>query len=402
MKRIISCVSVLLLSVATARAVVQVGQPVTVQFKAVDGTNVSTEALKGKLVVLDFWATWCGPCMQMVPHMVEMNQKYQSKGVVIVGISLDADRAAMLQTIKQQGMTWPEYFDGAGWGNRFWKQYGANGIPFTILVGPDGTALWSGHAAMLEEQIVKALKEHPPQLVDPRTLAQARQLLDEGEQKLQAGDTRGALKLLSRVPIAARLDPDFATRAGDVQKKLETAGDSMLADAQKMIDEKQYVQAVPKLKELADALSGLPSGAKARKMLSDLGSNPDAKAALAQAEKNTKSDEALAAADKLRAEKKHELAYARYKEIVKAFAGSDAAASAETQVKKYEQDTAFITKVNGQAGATRAKAALSMALNYKNAGNVELARKKYESVIHDFPGTSYAETARQALAELGQ
>src|SRR5947209_9865130 len=145
-----------------ARAAVQIGQPVSVRFKAVDGTNVSTDALKGKLVVLDFWATWCGPCMQMVPHMVEMNQKYAAKGVVIVGISLDEDRAAMLQTIKQQGMTWPEYFDGAGWGNRIWKQYGANGIPFTILLGPDGTALWTGHAALLEPQIVKALKEHPP------------------------------------------------------------------------------------------------------------------------------------------------------------------------------------------------------------------------------------------------
>ena len=402
MKRSLTSLAVLLLSVATARAVVQVGQPVTVQFKAVDGTNVSTEALKGKLVVLDFWATWCGPCMQMVPHMVEMNQKYAPKGVVIVGISLDEDRAAMLQTIKQQGMTWPEYFDGAGWGNRIWKQYGANGIPFTILLGPDGTALWSGHAALLEDQIVKALKEHPPQLVDPKTLAQAKQMLDDAQEKIQAGDMRGAIKALSRVPVAAKLDEGFATHSAEVQKKLETSADSMLADVQKMIDAKQYTEAVPKLKELADAFYGMPSSTKAKKMLSDLVSNPDAKSALNQAEKSTKAEEALAGADKLRAQKKHELAYERYKEIAKAFAGTEAADKADAQAKVYEQDQAFVQRVNDKAGATRAKAALSMAASYKNAGKLELARQKYQSVIHDFPGTTYADAARQALADLGQ
>lgn len=353
-------------------------------------------------MVLDFWATWCGPCMQMVPHMVEMNQKYAAKGVVIVGISLDDDRAAMLQTIKQQGMTWPEYFDGAGWGNRIWKQYGANGIPFTILLGPDGTALWSGHAARLEPEIIKALKEHPPQLVEPATLAKAKEMLGEAQEKMQAGDTRGAIKALSRVPVAAKLDETFAAQAADVQKKLEANADSMLADVQKMIDARQYTEAVPKLKELSDAFYGMPSSTKAKKMLSDLVSNPDARAALSQAEKSAKAEEALAAADKLRAEKKHELAYERYKEIAKAFTGTEAGDKAEAQVKVYEQDQAFVRGVNQKAGATRAKAALSMAANYKNAGNLDLARQKYQSVIHDYPGTSYADAARQALAELGQ
>jgi thiol-disulfide isomerase/thioredoxin len=402
MKRCLACLSILLLSVATVRAAVQVGQPVVVQFKAVDGTNISTEALKGKLVVLDFWATWCGPCMQMVPHMVEMNQKYASKGVVIVGISLDEDRAAMLQTIKQQGMTWPEYFDGAGWGNRIWKQYGSKGIPFTILLGPDGTALWTGHAALLEPEIIKALKEHPPQLVEPATLARAKEMLGDAQEKMQSGDTRGAIKALSRVPVAAKLDETFAAQAADVQKKLEASADATLADVQKMINARQYTEAVPKLKELADAFYGMPSSTKAKKMISDLVSNPDAREALNQAEKSVKAEEALAGADKLRAEKKHELAYTRYKEITKAFAGTEAADKAGAQVKVYEQDQGFVKRVNDKAGATRARAALSMAASYKNAGNTELARQKYQSVIHDFPGTPYAETATRALAELGQ
>ena len=85
-----------------ARAVAVVGDPVQIAFKAVDGTPINTQALQGKLVVVDFWATWCGPCMQMVPHMVELNQKYGSKGLQIIGISLDEDRQAMINTTRQR------------------------------------------------------------------------------------------------------------------------------------------------------------------------------------------------------------------------------------------------------------------------------------------------------------
>lgn len=107
----------------------QVGETVTIRFKAVDGAWVNTDTLRGKLVVFDFWATWCGPCMQMVPHMVEMNQKYAAKGLQIVGISLDSDRAEMLKVTKEKGMVWPEYFDGAVWDNKIWKEYGAKRDP---------------------------------------------------------------------------------------------------------------------------------------------------------------------------------------------------------------------------------------------------------------------------------
>ena len=400
--KIAALILALLITSAAAPAAVQVGQPVFLQFKALDGTNINTEQLHGKLVVLDFWATWCKPCMAAVPHMVELQQKYAPRGVVVLGISLDDDRQALIRVTREKGMVWPQSFEGGGFENKIAQQFGVHAIPDVFLLGPDGRVLWSGDPGGLEDALTKALMEHPPQLVDRATLATADKTLAQVKQKTEAGDIRGALKLWSKIPAAAALDPDFASRASEVQKKLDAAADSMLVDVQKLIDQKQFVQAVPKLKELSESLRGLPAAARAKKLLSDLGDNAEAKAAIAGAEKTARADEALSAADKLRSQKKDELAYERYKAVAKAFAGTDAAKKAESQIAQYEKDPAFIAKVHADAGASRARAALSMALNYKNAGNVDLARSKYESVIRDFPGTPYAETARRALADLAR
>jgi len=401
--RFIAAFGLLAIASAPSRATVQVGEDFTLNFKAVDGSNISTEALKGKILVVDFWATWCGPCMGMVPHMVETNQKYGRMGLQMIGISLDQDRAALIQTTKEKGMTWPEYFDGAVWENKIWKQYGSNGIPFTVLVSPQGKVLYAGHpAAGLDGAIEKAFKETPPVLVDPKIVSQANATLDDVKQKIAAGDTKAAIKLLGKIPAQAKLDGGFVKRAADVQRELEEAANSMLAQAQSQIDQEKYTEAVARLKELSNALSGLPAGTKATAMLNSLMSKPQARAAIAAAERNAKAVDALQVAEKLQAQKKDELAYARFNDVVRVYAGTDAAAEAQTQVSTYEKDTAFVRRVKEHDAATKATAALHMGNSYKAAGNSEMARKKYQSIIDDFPGTSYADEAQKALATLAQ
>src|SRR3954471_4133037 len=103
-----------------AHAAINVGDKPKLEFKSTDGTPVSLDKLKGKIVVVDFWATWCGPCMAMAGEMVAMNKEYGDKGLQMIGISLDQDQAAMKQVCKQQNFTWPQYFDGQGWGNKIW------------------------------------------------------------------------------------------------------------------------------------------------------------------------------------------------------------------------------------------------------------------------------------------
>jgi thiol-disulfide isomerase/thioredoxin len=399
--RVLVGAGILAICSSSVHAVAKVGDDFTLNFKAVDGSPVSTDGLKGKILVVDFWATWCGPCMGMVPHMVEMNQKYAGKGLQIIGISLDQDRAAMLQVTKEKGMVWPEYFDGKGWDNSIWKRYGANGIPFTVLVSPQGKVLYAGHpAGGLDQAIEKAFTDTPPVLVDPKVMAEAKETLDQIEQKTAAGDAKDALKLLGKIPAGAKIDPAFAARVDGAQKKLQASADAMLAQVQSQIDQGKYIEAVARLKELSDALTGLPEAGKANAMLSSLMAKPQARAAIAASERSAKANDALDTAQKLQAQKKDELAYARFNDVVRLYAGTDAASKAQAQIADYQKDTAFIKRVTENAAATKANAALHLASSYRGSGNIEMARKKYQSVVDDFPGTSYAELAQKALAEI--
>ena len=107
--------------------------------KDLDGKPISVGALKGKVVMVDFWATWCGPCRGELPNVIATYQKHHAEGFEIIGVSLDEDRSALDKFLKEtDGMTWPQYFDGKGWGNALAGKYLVQSIPFAVLVGPDG------------------------------------------------------------------------------------------------------------------------------------------------------------------------------------------------------------------------------------------------------------------------
>ncbi len=126
-----------------------------------DGTPVSLlgEVSKSKITVIDFWASWCGPCRQEMPFMVELYDKYKDKGLNIIGISLDEDSDAWKAATQQLNIPWVQMSDLKGWENVIAKHFCVNSIPHTIVVDQQGKILKRGlRSEKLEEFVVDQLK----------------------------------------------------------------------------------------------------------------------------------------------------------------------------------------------------------------------------------------------------
>ena len=102
------------------------------------GKPLAIANYKGKVVLIDFWATWCGPCRAELPNVIATYKKYHNQGFEIIGISLDQDQAKLTGFTKSMNMTWPQYFDGQGWGNKLAVKYGMESIPATYLLDGNG------------------------------------------------------------------------------------------------------------------------------------------------------------------------------------------------------------------------------------------------------------------------
>ncbi len=136
-----------------------VGKPVAVAFTALDGRAVNLQEMKGKVVLVDFWATWCGPCVAEIPNVKATYEKLHDKGFEIVGISFDQEKDALEKFVKEKAMPWPQYFDGKGWENKFGKEFGISGIPAMWLVDKKGNLRDLSGREGLEEKVEKLLGE---------------------------------------------------------------------------------------------------------------------------------------------------------------------------------------------------------------------------------------------------
>ena len=135
------------------------GQPFDMQYAAVDGRQVDLAKMKGKVVLIDFWATWCGPCVAELPDVKAAYDKLHGKGFEIVGVSLDQDESALKKFVKEKDMAWPQFFDGQGWQNRLAVEHGIQSIPAMWLVDKKGNLSDMDAREGLEEKINKLLAQ---------------------------------------------------------------------------------------------------------------------------------------------------------------------------------------------------------------------------------------------------
>ncbi len=116
----------------------RVGKPLAISFKSVDGREVDTTKMTNKVILIDFWATWCGPCVQEIPNVKAAYDKLHSKGFEIIGLSFDQDKSKLEKFVAEKKMGWPQYFDGKGWQNKYGQEFGISSIPTMWLLDKKG------------------------------------------------------------------------------------------------------------------------------------------------------------------------------------------------------------------------------------------------------------------------
>lgn len=134
--------------------------PMEMKFTALDGREVDMAKLRGKVVLLDFWATWCGPCIAELPNVKRVYDAYHAQGFEIIAISLDSekDKQKLIDFVREHELPWPQHYDGLGWKNHYAVHYGITGIPAMFLMDKTGRlATTDARGEKLEAEVKRLL-----------------------------------------------------------------------------------------------------------------------------------------------------------------------------------------------------------------------------------------------------
>ncbi len=153
----------------------QIGKPFELSFEeATSGEPIDMSKLRGKVVVVDFWATWCGPCIAEMPHMKKLYAAYKDKGVEFIGVSLDAPRneedpsqdglLKLRNWVAANDVTWPQYYQGNGWNSEFSSGWKVRSIPAIFLVDQQGRLVTPNARGQLDDMIPELLGIEPIEL----------------------------------------------------------------------------------------------------------------------------------------------------------------------------------------------------------------------------------------------
>ncbi len=193
-------------------------------FKETDfrtGKTIDLESFRGKVVLIHFWATWCGPCRAELPNIKANYEKYRRRGFEIISISLDKDLEKCREHIEKEKLDWYHIADGKLWDARLAKRYGIESIPRAILIGRDGKVISeNARGAALAQAIEEGLKQTFEPEKDDEVEAAAKAKLAEADNLRAAGRYAEALAIYDELgtKYAARPTGEVANaRARDMR-----------------------------------------------------------------------------------------------------------------------------------------------------------------------------------------
>ncbi len=349
MKRLVSGFVALSLAAALASpalAQVNVGEkmkPLKVAKLFNNEFEVELDNLEGHIVIAEFWATWCGPCIASIPHLNEIHEKYKDKGVLLVGIS-DEPESVVAPVVKQRGM---KYLVAAG-GKETQQAYGVQGIPHSVLIDPTGTVRWIGHPRNgLDRELEKLIASNPPTRMLGGGPDHNEKVFAGIEASLLKGDNQGAVKQLRRVDLKS-LDAREGHRAryDGIVNRLTPLAQADFDRAMAAARAKNYGDAIAALTRVSTEFKGLPIADRAAAELRRLEADPEVLASKRNETIEARADNMLKRAKVQAAEGEHVMAYKRLTAIVKDFPGTAAAKEAAALIAAYEADAEFMKKIS--------------------------------------------------------
>jgi cytochrome c biogenesis protein CcmG/thiol:disulfide interchange protein DsbE len=239
-------------------------------------------ALRGKIVVVEFWATWCPPCRKSIPHLIELYKKYGGQGVVILGLT-DEPKAKVEPFAKEMGMIYP-----VGCGSKSSGAYGVTGIPHAAIVDTAGNVVWDGHPMQpdFESTLEAQLKKTPPKVASQSKGPSPLEDISASMQKAQFGR---AAALLAKFQA-----PEGNTAAKNqverIRKALLAQAPARLAQGEKSLAAKEYYKASEAFQDVTLMAPDSPQAKKAEERLKELQADEKIKAEVEQGREKAADD----------------------------------------------------------------------------------------------------------------
>jgi len=376
----------------TAAGAVEVGDTAPA-FVATDWLNappLSLAAVRGKVAVVEFWATWCPPCRKTIPHLSELHKTYAPKGVVIMGLT-DESKTKVEPFAKEMGMTY-----AVGCGSKASGIYGVRGIPHAFVLDVAGKVVWHGHPAGggLEQAIEEQLKTNPPTLLSPEKKAEALAAVQKVEEAMEEKVYGRAAVLLNQIKDPDR-DPEVQKRVLAVREQLASQAETLLADAEKHVKAKAYYEADEAFATAASLAGDGDVAVKARSRRAELQKDKAVRLVIEQGRREAVAASALGDLQKKAPKMEPGALLKAYDALAKAHDGTKASATAAAKAKAMRADTTLMASITNQAAEKDCKGWISMARNFINAGMKDKAKPYLDKVIAQYPESAFAEQAKE-------